>query len=65
MEGSMKEIGLKIKCMVMEFIDGLMVKSIKDIIIWIRNKELESILILMGRFIMEIGMMVFKKERDI
>ena len=58
MEENIKVNGLKIICMVKEYILGKMGENMKDNIIWTKNKELGNIDGQMEENIKEIGKMV-------
>lgn len=64
MEECIKENGWIIQCMVKVFIHGMMVEDIKAIIIMIRKKDMANISGQMGNYMMVIGKMENKMERE-
>jgi len=56
-EKNILDNGKIMQCMDMEYINGKMEENIKEIIIWIKNKDTENTLGLMVKYMKECGKM--------
>ena len=60
----MRDAGYKIKCMVKGVLNGQMVIYILEIILTIKDKDMEFLNILKEKNIKEIGKIIKKKDRE-